>query len=244
MVAELADDDDDDVDEEDEELQQRSLSKQEQLFQRCVSRCPRQVSGRDRSPRGLATQPTCLPPPLSSLAGARTQQVLRYDYGGCPLWCTLPAPEDARDIPVCESCGDVRLFEFQIMPGLLQLNLGPDVLVNYNVEDSQHQQFEARDSNSTGNVTGSRADGDSLGSRSGEESLSLSSVLKGGKEDSQEGGRSAGPSPLLPATVDIDFGVVVIYSCASSCAGGSAEYVVVQPPSDSTDVARLGDRYR
>jgi hypothetical protein len=48
------------------------------------------------------------------------RQVLRYAYGGTPLWCTLPAPSPAIEVPRCEFCGCDRVFEAQLMPGMLQ----------------------------------------------------------------------------------------------------------------------------
>eukprot|EP01033_Poteriospumella_lacustris_P005526 gene5525-3940_t len=64
------------------------------------------------------------------------RQVLRYAYGGSPLWSsTLPpltttgtagrsvvALEEAqRRVPPCPWCGKARVFEFQLMPGLLSV---------------------------------------------------------------------------------------------------------------------------
>lgn len=48
------------------------------------------------------------------------KQVMRYAYGGQPLWCTHPPPPEANNIPLCESCGSQRVFEAQLMPALLQ----------------------------------------------------------------------------------------------------------------------------
>lgn len=45
------------------------------------------------------------------------EQILRYDRGGKPLLIAKePKP---LDIPLCEYCGSVRQFEFQIMPQML-----------------------------------------------------------------------------------------------------------------------------
>ncbi|XP_055626312.1 programmed cell death protein 2 [Toxorhynchites rutilus septentrionalis] len=44
------------------------------------------------------------------------QQILRYHRGGVPLWLSPKIPEE---IPPCEECGSRRVFEFQIMPQLL-----------------------------------------------------------------------------------------------------------------------------
>lgn len=48
------------------------------------------------------------------------KQVLRYAYGGLPLWCSSPSPAEAIRIPCCEGCGGERVFEAQLMPGLLR----------------------------------------------------------------------------------------------------------------------------
>jgi len=44
-------------------------------------------------------------------------QVIRYNRGGEPLLCSNTAIP--KSIPVCQSCGAERSFEFQIMPQLL-----------------------------------------------------------------------------------------------------------------------------
>lgn len=41
-------------------------------------------------------------------------QVVRFAYGGDPLWCTYPPPE--MSVPRCQ-CGSERVFEMQLMPG-------------------------------------------------------------------------------------------------------------------------------
>jgi hypothetical protein len=46
---------------------------------------------------------------------------MRYAYGSQPLWCTLPVPPQAREVPPCELCGSARVFEFQLMPALLYI---------------------------------------------------------------------------------------------------------------------------
>jgi len=51
------------------------------------------------------------------------EQVLRYHYGGSPLWVSTEHQANPEDIPYC-SCGAKRLYEFQILPQLLNyLNL-------------------------------------------------------------------------------------------------------------------------
>lgn len=51
-------------------------------------------------------------------------QVVRYDRGGKPLWCTKYGKLKESQIPKCEHCGSQRIFEFQVTPQLLNfLNL-------------------------------------------------------------------------------------------------------------------------
>nr|ACH48183.1 uncharacterized MYND Zn-finger protein [Cyriopagopus schmidti] len=46
------------------------------------------------------------------------EQVLRYDRHGEPLWVSAESIPSQADIPLCK-CGARRLFEFQVMPQLL-----------------------------------------------------------------------------------------------------------------------------
>jgi pre-rRNA-processing protein TSR4 len=45
------------------------------------------------------------------------KQVVRYSRGGKPLW--VSDKEMAENVPSCEICGGPRIFEFQLMPQLL-----------------------------------------------------------------------------------------------------------------------------
>lgn len=47
----------------------------------------------------------------------QSKQVIRYDRGGQPLWCTKQSK--IQDTPKCQNCGSNRVFEFQINPQLL-----------------------------------------------------------------------------------------------------------------------------
>ncbi|XP_067344343.1 programmed cell death protein 2 isoform X2 [Channa argus] len=49
---------------------------------------------------------------------AEPHQVLRYDRGGSPLWVSSQHIPSDQDIPPC-TCGARRIFEFQVMPQLL-----------------------------------------------------------------------------------------------------------------------------
>lgn len=47
------------------------------------------------------------------------EQVIRFHRGGSPLWITTLNQPNDTDIPACETCQGPRMFEFQIMPQLL-----------------------------------------------------------------------------------------------------------------------------
>uniref|UniRef100_A0A8C5H2H7 MYND-type domain-containing protein n=1 Tax=Gouania willdenowi TaxID=441366 RepID=A0A8C5H2H7_GOUWI len=49
---------------------------------------------------------------------AEPQQVVRYSRGGFPLWVSSQHVPSDQDIPAC-TCGAKRIFEFQVMPQLL-----------------------------------------------------------------------------------------------------------------------------
>lgn len=50
---------------------------------------------------------------------ASPEQILRYHRNGEPLLITKPCTDDFLVAPDCENCGSKRIFEFQIMPQLL-----------------------------------------------------------------------------------------------------------------------------
>lgn len=53
------------------------------------------------------------------------RQVLRYAYGGEPMWCSHPPPTASTAVPRCEWCGGDRVFEAQLMPALIPYVSGP-----------------------------------------------------------------------------------------------------------------------
>ncbi|XP_065497012.1 programmed cell death protein 2-like isoform X2 [Caloenas nicobarica] len=52
------------------------------------------------------------------------EQILRYSWGGQPLFITCPPDDINKAVPACSNCGSNRIFEFQLMPALVcQWNL-------------------------------------------------------------------------------------------------------------------------
>ncbi|XP_054497051.2 programmed cell death protein 2-like [Agelaius phoeniceus] len=49
------------------------------------------------------------------------EQILRYSWGGQPLFITSPPANLEQGIPACSTCGSSRVFEFQLMPTLVSM---------------------------------------------------------------------------------------------------------------------------
>ncbi|NWX98345.1 PDD2L protein, partial [Nothoprocta ornata] len=49
------------------------------------------------------------------------EQIIRYSWGGEPLFITSPPADINKDIPACSNCGSNRVFEFQLMPALVSM---------------------------------------------------------------------------------------------------------------------------
>ncbi|NXB17938.1 PDD2L protein, partial [Rhagologus leucostigma] len=49
------------------------------------------------------------------------EQILRYSWGGQPLFITCPPANLEQGIPACSNCGSSRVFEFQLMPTLVSM---------------------------------------------------------------------------------------------------------------------------
>jgi len=47
------------------------------------------------------------------------EQIIRYDRGGDPLWVSPEKIPTRDEIPPCQYCKAARVFEFQVMPQLL-----------------------------------------------------------------------------------------------------------------------------
>ncbi|NXU15732.1 PDD2L protein, partial [Pardalotus punctatus] len=52
------------------------------------------------------------------------EQILRYSWGGQPLFITCPPANLDRGIPACRNCGSSRVFELQLMPTLVSMLQG------------------------------------------------------------------------------------------------------------------------
>jgi len=61
-------------------------------------------------------------------------QVLRYAYGGLPMW-SIPCQKTNSMVPNCK-CGAKREFEFQFMPSILHI-LNVDLFVKNHLENSK-----------------------------------------------------------------------------------------------------------
>ncbi|XP_044289859.1 programmed cell death protein 2-like [Varanus komodoensis] len=49
------------------------------------------------------------------------KQILRYSWGGHPLFISSPAVDAKAAVPPCHTCGSKRTFEFQLMPSLVSM---------------------------------------------------------------------------------------------------------------------------
>ncbi|NXI65043.1 PDD2L protein, partial [Anseranas semipalmata] len=49
------------------------------------------------------------------------EQILRYSWGGQPLFITSPPANINEGIPACSNCGSKRIFEFQLMPAMVSM---------------------------------------------------------------------------------------------------------------------------
>ncbi|KAJ6666212.1 hypothetical protein lerEdw1_001117 [Lerista edwardsae] len=49
------------------------------------------------------------------------EQILRYSWGGQPLFVTCPSSDIKTAAPPCDNCKSKRIFEFQLMPALVSM---------------------------------------------------------------------------------------------------------------------------
>eukprot|EP00903_Cladosiphon_okamuranus_P014302 g13284.t1 len=185
------------------------------------------------------------------------QQVVRYAYGGLPLWSSSDPPRE--DVPPC-ACGAARLFEMQLMPALL---------LQLQVNNLAGQQHPAEQEKASSRVSGEAQDDvenprrltpSSAANQAGaggasvpsaDRSINLtgaaqedrgdSSALRGLKNkdiDREEGGEVEAVVMPTPSAEDLerlrtwgmDWGVVGVWSCPGSCDVSCEECVVVQLP--------------
>ena len=115
---------------------------------------------------------------------------------GSPLWCTVPAPPPlTRTEDTCSCCGSERVFELQLMPGLLSY-------IPKKIASTIREEVEL-------------------------ESPASESILESNSP-------SKAQMDIFLQDIDdgIDFGVVGVWTCSSSCSEGIEEVLRVQGPSD------------
>jgi len=161
------------------------------------------------------------------------KQVLRYCYGGEPLWCQALSAQMssklARGPPCCKGCGKERVFEMQLMPALLSFLRDRDA----DARSITHKDgaWATREGVDIGTAVAVATDGPPAGpTGGGTEPVAAAAATAAGVvqpsveqieaffEDMQDSG--------------VDFGVVGVWSCADSCEAGNgkSEWVAVQPP--------------
>jgi len=157
------------------------------------------------------------------------RQVLRYEYGGDPLWCTFPFP-NCSTLPQCECCGSSRVFELQLMPNLLNLL-------------SASSASDGTTSNTTA-IFGNHDESLVVGIDTEQDIANHAAIPDAAADDDELApvfAKKPSPSQLRSLLAFLgegfDFGVAAVYSCPSSCRSESLsstprEFVVVQPPAD------------
>ena len=155
------------------------------------------------------------------VVSAAPSQVVRFDYGGSPLWCTHPFPSPTAD--------DTTTPTPTAAAGRARIGSG---------RDQRGQPTASR----TGGQTAA-AHCEHCGARREFECqlmpgfFALSPLFPGdGKAGSSSTPASVGTAAAAQLLGDsLDFGVVVVYSCPNSCAAGTRtpyELALVQPPPD------------
>jgi pre-rRNA-processing protein TSR4 len=51
---------------------------------------------------------------FKKISAEEAEQVVRYERGGEPLWCTKYNKLKETQVPACQKCGAKRIFEFQV----------------------------------------------------------------------------------------------------------------------------------
>lgn len=143
------------------------------------------------------------------------RQVVRYAYGGLPLWCTTHQSPDRSDgacVPACESCGAKRVFEFQLMPGVLALKKNTFLAGKTEVYKASRDGSaeEERDTNDTTSTSKQKVDDDKYPQPTKRQLEHMQRFIDDG----------------------LDFGVVSVWVCPNTCPGGVEEVAVVQSPPD------------
>lgn len=158
---------------------------------------------------------------FQQIVSYESKQVLRYAYGGEPLWCTKPYPveyqnKDHGGIRKCTVCNSSKVFEFQLMPALLSYvpnDNSSTVLKDTNFMESlviSNAPGEENEHDSDNDID------DSINHTVAQSHLS----------------REMLDAFIQTLGNNLDFGVVGIWSCPNSCQAEHEEAVIVQPPSD------------
>ena len=148
---------------------------------------------------------------------SQPRQVLRYAYGGEPLWNTLPASKERAkgiSVPCCEGCGARRVFEVQLMPAILTLNVTVVNNVTGVVQKKSNMSLES-------SIKKNAAAGAGAGASAGNESAHYPQP-------------TASQLEKLKSVIDdgLDFGVLSIWVCPNSCEASVSEAALVQVPAD------------
>ncbi|KAI4894580.1 hypothetical protein NFI96_018800 [Prochilodus magdalenae] len=74
------------------------------------------------------------------------EQVLRYSWGGSPLFISETSSNVNQMVPPCAQCGSPRVFEFQLMPALVSLLRSTDLSSELALEFGTILIYTCRDS--------------------------------------------------------------------------------------------------
>lgn len=141
------------------------------------------------------------------------RQVLRYAYGGDPLWSTHKPPRE--EPPVC-ACGKPRRFELQLMPMLLAI-----LKVDEHAEETETA------------TPPQLADGEVV----------VQPGVEAAEDDGQEDeGRRMGEQwgRRVLQSGGMDWGAVTVWSCEDSCSMSHEEAVIVQDALEDEQQASAG----
>ena len=188
-----------------------------------------------------------------SRVSVQPNQVLRYAFGGTPLWCTLPIPEgpSSSDL-ICPYCKSERKFEMQLMPGLLEC-VGSKMKKKDSVSavadaSSHNKKAVAKEEQLPSSAYSPIVDANEARMDKVVNACSVDAFDED-EEDSFDRNGDESHAKLVASTPtaeqitkymevvegdSLNFGVVAVWSCSVSCNAGNGkeELVVVQRPAD------------